>query len=304
MDIQNSMNPALTVQQHALWFLSHCSLQDVRYNIGLAVKVYGKFDIVSFELSIRRLVARTAVLRSTFPGTHEPRLVINNHLEAPLMHFDARDWDEHFLAQQIQEWHSRPFDLAVESSLRFGLFDLGVGEHVLVVCAHHIITDFTSLGLILDQLECLYLEEVGNDPQRWFTPARPFSDYVALEQLYFDKQGNRATEAYWLEHLQHPPAALNWDSQWRQGCTAEASHYFTIDKSQCRGIRDFASGHGASVFTFMLAAWAVAVAHESKSHDVVVACRYPCVTLSSRTQLVVFSLCCLCVFVWTVHLMR
>lgn len=271
MDIQNSMSQALTVQQHALWFLAHCSSQDVRYNIGLAVQVHGEFEIAAFELSIRRLVARTAVLRSTFPSTQgAPHLVINDHLEAPLMRFDARDWDEHYLAQQIQEWHSRPFDLAVDSSLRFGLFERGVGAHVLVVCAHHIITDFTSLGLILDQLECLYLEEVGSDTQRWFTPTRPFADYVALEQSCFADEGNGATEAYWLEYLHHPPAALNWSSHWRQGSTAAASHYFTVDESRYRAIRDLAQGNGASVFTVILAAWAVAVALESESHDVVV----------------------------------
>lgn len=271
MDIQNSMNRALTVQQHALWFLAHCSSQDVRYNIGLAVQMHGEFDVVAFELSIRRLVARTAVLRSTFPGTHgKPGLVINDQLEAPLMRFDARNWDEQYLAEQIQDWHYRPFDLAVESSLRFGLFERSADERVLVICAHHITTDFTSLGLILDQLECLYLEEVGSDTQRWFTPTRPFADYVALEQSYFADQGNGATEAYWLKYLEQPPAALNWSRHWSQGSTAAASHYFTVEASRYRAIRELAQENGASVFTVMLAAWAVAVAQESHSHDVVV----------------------------------
>lgn len=271
MDIQNSVNRALTVQQHALWFLAHCSSQDVRYNIGQAMQMHGEFDVAAFGLSIRRLVARTAVLRSTFPGTHgKPGLVINDQLEAPLMRFEARNWDEQYLAEQIQEWYYRPFDLAVESSLRFGLFEREADEHVLVICAHHIITDFTSLGLILDQLECLYLEEVGSDTQRWFTPTRPFADYVAMEQSYFADQGKGETEAYWLKYLEQPPTALNWSRNWRQGSTAAASHYFTVESLRYRAIRELAQQRGASVFAVMLAAWAVTVAQESNSHDVVV----------------------------------
>ncbi|WP_447803264.1 non-ribosomal peptide synthetase [Pseudomonas serbica] len=271
MDIHNSVSRTLTVQQQALWFLAHSSSQDVRYNIGQAMQIHGEFDVAAFELSVRRLVARTAVLRSTFPGIHgKPSLMINDHLEVPLARFDARNWDEQSLMEQIQEWYYRPFDLAAQSSLRFGLFERGLDEHVLVICAHHIITDFTSLGLILDQLECLYLEEVGSDTQRWFTSPRPFTDYVALEQSYISDQGRGETAAYWLKHLDKPPTALNWSRQWRQGSTATASHYFTVESSCYHAIRELAQQRGASVFVVMLAAWAIAVAQESNSHDVVV----------------------------------
>ncbi|MGF6126914.1 amino acid adenylation domain-containing protein [Pseudomonas frederiksbergensis] len=271
MDILNSVKRTLTVQQRALWFLAHCSSQDVRYNIGQAMRVHGEFDVAAFELSVRRLVARTPVLRSTFPGIDgKPGLVINDQLEAPLMRFDARNRDEQYLVEQIQDWFYQPFDLAVQSSLRFGLFERGAHEHVLVICAHHIITDFTSLGLILDQLECLYLEEVGSDTQRWFTASRPFADYVALEQSYFADQGKGETEAYWLTHLKQPPPALSWSRHWRQGSTAASSHYFTVEASCYRAIKGLAQQRGASVFAIMLAAWTVTVAQESNSHDVVV----------------------------------
>ncbi|AZE93129.1 Siderophore biosynthesis non-ribosomal peptide synthetase [Pseudomonas orientalis] len=271
MDIENSMSVELTAQQQALWFLAHSSTQDVRYNTGLAVRINGALNVTALQLAIHRMVSRTPLLRCTFPGAYGvPEVLFNKELSAPLMHFDARGWDEQYLAVKVQEWHYRPFDLSTDSSLRFGLFECGADEWVLVICAHHIIVDFTSLGIMLDQLECLYLDELDSDLQCWFSPGKPFSEYLALERSSLTAASADSTDAYWLEYLKHPPTTLNWDQRWRHGDNTASSHYFSIDSARYAAIRDYAVASGVSIFTVMLSAWAVAVARASDTTDVVI----------------------------------
>ncbi|MEN4912485.1 non-ribosomal peptide synthetase [Erwinia amylovora] len=271
MDIESLKRERLTDQQLALWFLAHSSPRDVRYNIGLAMRILGELNVEAFQLAMRRLVVHAPVLRNTFPGVGGiPEVVFNPLLTPALMHFDAHGWDEQYLARQIQEWHYRPFDLSSDCCLRFALFECAANEWVLVICAHHIIADFTCLGIILDQLECLYLDEIDSDLQCWFSPTQPFSAYVALEQSSLLEPSAGQTDAYWLEYLRHPPSALNWDPRWRHGDNSVSSHFFSIGSSRCRAISDFALASGVSVFTVMLSAWAVAVARASDHHDVVV----------------------------------
>lgn len=271
MDNENSVSAALTAQQHALWFLAHSSKQDVRYNTGLAVRIKGELDVAALQLAIRRLVARTPILRCTFPSAGGiPGVLFNEELSAPLMRFNAQGWDERYLAGKVQDWHYQPFDLSTDSSLRFGLFECCAGEWVLVICAHHIIADFTSLGIILDHLECLYLHELDSDLHCWFSPGKPFNEYLTLERSSLTGPSAEAADAYWLEYLRSPPGTLNWDQRWRHGDSTASSHYFSISSSRYSAIKDYAVASGVSIFTVMLSAWAVAVARVSGNRDVVV----------------------------------
>ncbi|WP_240153841.1 hypothetical protein [Erwinia amylovora] len=85
MDIESLKREGLTDQQLALWFLAHSSPRDVRYNIGLAMRILGELNVEAFQLAMRRLVVHAPVLRNTFPGVGGIPEVVFNPLLTPAL---------------------------------------------------------------------------------------------------------------------------------------------------------------------------------------------------------------------------
>ncbi|MEK9495276.1 condensation domain-containing protein [Photorhabdus sp. P32] len=275
---QISDEELLSIQQRDLWFIDNYTPGDSKYNISMAFRIHGSFQIDAFRYAVNRLVSRNAALRSTFVNVNgEPRLVINEHLLPTLEVFDATTLSREALEDAVQNFHSIPFQLEKASCLRFGIYVVSAEEYVLHMCVHHIVSDFTSLGLMLDQLERYYLAELGEDDDSWLPPAEDFKDYVVKEREYYQSERAEKSKAYWSECLKQPPAVLQWDSVWRKGPNDKSSILFSIGEETTKKIKRLASEIRGSIFTVMLAAWSAYIARETKAADIVMG-----VTVSMR----------------------
>ncbi|TNH41915.1 condensation domain-containing protein [Photorhabdus luminescens] len=268
----------LSMQQRALWFIDNYTPGDSKYNISMAFRIHGSFQIDAFRYAVNRLVSKNAILRNTFVNVNgEPRLVINEHLPPVLEVFDTTNLSQEALEDAVQNFHSIPFQLEKASCLRFGIYVVSAEEYVLHMCVHHIVSDFTSLGLMWDQLEHYYLAELGEDDDSWLPPAEGFKDYAVKEREYYQSEAAEKSKAYWSECLKQPPAVLQWDSFWRKGSNDKPSILFSIGEETTQKIKRLASEIRGSVFTVMLAAWSAYIARETKAADIVMG-----VTVSMR----------------------
>ncbi|WP_448511879.1 condensation domain-containing protein [Photorhabdus laumondii] len=260
----------LSMQQSALWFIDNDTPGDSKYNISMAFRIHGSFQIDAFRYAANQLVAKNATLRSTFVNVNgEPKLVINEHLPPALEVFDATNLSQKALEDAVQNFHSIPFQLEKVSCLRFGIYVVSAEEYVLHMCVHHIVSDFTSLGLMWDQLEHYYLAGLGEDDDSWLPPVEDFKDYAVKERKYYQSEAAEESKAYWSECLKQPPDVLQWDSFWRKGANDKSSVLFSIGEETTKKIKRLASKIGGSVFTVMLAAWSAYIARETKTADIV-----------------------------------
>ncbi|HEY6321837.1 MAG TPA: amino acid adenylation domain-containing protein, partial [Thermoanaerobaculia bacterium] len=114
----------------------------------------------ALERALRTLVQRHPSLRTTFElDGEEPVQVVH---EAPSFSFlveDAAAWSEGQLAARLAAEAWRPFDLATGPLLRVALFARGgrpeSGGQVLLLAVHHIVADFWSVGVLLEELGAL-----------------------------------------------------------------------------------------------------------------------------------------------------
>ncbi|WP_387691858.1 amino acid adenylation domain-containing protein [Photorhabdus sp. RM71S] len=260
----------LSMQQRALWFIDNYTPGDSQYNISMAFRIHGSFQIDAFRYAVNQLVSKNATLRSTFVNVNgEPKLVINEHLPPALEVFDATNLSQEALEDAVQNFHSIPFQLEKASCLRFGIYVVSAEEYVVLMCVHHIVSDFTSLGLMLDQLEHYYLAGLGEDDDAWLPPAEDFKDYAVKEREYYQSEAAEESKAYWSGCLKQPPEVLQWDSFWRKGANDKSSVLFSIGEETTKKIKRLASKIGGSVFTVMLAAWSAYIARETKTADIV-----------------------------------
>ena len=270
MDTSQTLETRLTAQEHAQWLMAEVQPDDTRYNIGLATAITGFLDLEALRFAWQRLVAGHDILRTTYDGGRSgPTAVCHAELDVPVAFIDGQGLDDTAIKARIDSWFDTPFELREGPCLRLGCFARGAQAHVLVLCAHHVIADFTSLGLMLDELESLYLDETGSEVEHWRDTPVPFAEYrrrahgagdssVACEQIY------------WYRYLGQVPAPLDWPNHWRQGGAAGDSHYLDVDGERLRGLKRVAQERQVSLYAVILATWATAVARACAQDEIVV----------------------------------
>jgi amino acid adenylation domain-containing protein len=195
--------------QQSLWFLHALDPAGSAYNVTSAVRVRGELEVAALQASIAALVDRHPVLRTTFPTSRgEPVQRVHPPggpaFTPALAETDAQGWSDHRLADYLAAEGRRPFDLERGPLMRVVLLTRSALEHVLLLSMHHIVTDFWSLGLLLDDLALLYPALKGGGgapPPALPSPGLAYTDYVRWqEELLASAPGEELWE-YWRTRL-------------------------------------------------------------------------------------------------------
>jgi len=140
----------LSYAQQRLWFAEQLSEGRALYNVPVAVRLSGELDVAALGETLREIVRRHEVLRTSFPAKDgAPLQVIAAEVkfELPLTDLGElavaeREAEAQRLAQAEAE---RPFDLAQGPLLRARLLKLGEAEHIVLFTMHHIVSDGWSM---------------------------------------------------------------------------------------------------------------------------------------------------------------
>ncbi|MEA2604979.1 MAG: hypothetical protein QOF89_5971 [Acidobacteriota bacterium] len=194
--------------QQSLWFLHALDPGGAAYNVASAVRIRGELDVAALKASISALIERHAALRTTFPTSRgepvqrvHPRDPRDPHGEPAFEEVDARGWSDHRLADYLAAEGHRPFDLASGPLMRVVLLTRTALEHVLLLAMHHVITDFWSLGLLLDDLALLYPALRAGERLELPPPGLLYTDYVRWqEEMLEGPEGERLWE-HWRSRL-------------------------------------------------------------------------------------------------------
>ena len=157
--------------------------------------------------AIRRVVARHEALRSTFPAVDE----------APVLRLiDAEDIRPGGavvphggrLRTRLTELARRPFDLEHGPLFRVHLLRRSASDHVVLLVFHHIIADFLSAAVFLDDLGRAYAEERAGRPGTWPPPPSRHADFVRWQdEMLAGEEGERLW-TYWRRQLAGPLPVL------------------------------------------------------------------------------------------------
>jgi amino acid adenylation domain-containing protein len=200
--------------QLSLWFLHALDPEGAAYNVTSAVRVRGELDVTALQASIAALVARHPVLRSTFPTSRgEPVQRVHPPGEPAftpaLAETDAQGWSDHRLADFLAAEGRRPFDLERGPLMRVVLLTRSALEHVLLLSMHHIITDFWSLGLLLDDLSLLYPALKNGHRATMPSPGLAYTDYVRWQEEMLQGERGEQLWGYWRARLAGELPALD-----------------------------------------------------------------------------------------------
>lgn len=196
----------LSFAQQRLWFLDQLSPGSPVYNMPAAVGLSGALDAAILEEALNEIVRRHEVLRTTFrnePSGAVQVVAPECVLSVPVVDLSGLPAAEReSAALRLAASHARlPFDLVRGPLLRFVLLRSGAGEHMALVCMHHIASDAWSIGVLLRELATLYRAFQQGKLSPLPELALQYADYSQWQRDWLSGEVLENELAYWRDRL-------------------------------------------------------------------------------------------------------
>ena len=243
----------------SLYFLDQLHPESPVHNISRALRLSGTVDEVRFEEALNAMLRRHPVLRSRLLETPQGlKRIVEATCSNVLECHDATSLSWSAVLGLMREISNRPFDLSAGPLLRATLLRVGLNDHVLLLCAHHVAVDMHSLVILLDDLDRALRNqplEVRSDPVTYVEPERDGVEF-------------------WRKTLQGASGAFlpvdfrNSERPWYEGDSLS----FDVDTELAGSVERYARHRGTTSYRVLLAAFAATMSRHTESTDIVIGC--------------------------------
>jgi amino acid adenylation domain-containing protein len=264
----------LSVGQRALWSFHQISPESPAYNMVGAVRIAGPLDPDALRRAAQRLVDRHASLRTTFPSEHgEPIQRVHRRREVAFRFEDVAGASQASLTRRLTRGANRPFDLENGPLFRIHLYRRSASEHALLLAAHHIVGDFWSIAVLLDELGRAYPAELAGGEADLPDLPLSYTDFVRWQTAMIDGAAGARHRDYWLAKLAGPLPVLALPTDRPRPPSQTFRGAATLVRLPSRltaGLSALARRRGASLYMTLLAAFQVLLSRYSGQEDVIV----------------------------------
>jgi amino acid adenylation domain-containing protein/FkbM family methyltransferase len=185
----------LSSAQKRLYLLYRMDPGTSGYNMPAVMTLEGEVKPQDLEGVFQELAARHESLRTSFHMVKdEPVQRVHEEVEFKIESFSVDRGVQDFV---------HPFDLSRSPLLRVGLSETGQQQYLLMVDMHHIISDGTSLSLLLKEFIAL---AGGEKPCEI---AVTYKDYARWQQCKLGRESVKKQESYWLGEFSADIPVLN-----------------------------------------------------------------------------------------------
>jgi hypothetical protein len=269
----------LSFAQERLWFLDQLEPGSPLYNIPTAVQIRGDLDTAALEASLREIIRRHEVLRTTFETVAgRPQQRIHDDIALELDEIDLRSFPDQEQRRSAIRRHAiaearKPFDLARGPLVRGLLLRVFDEEHVFLWTMHHIVSDGWSMGVLLRELAEYYRQY--RQSRTFSLPALPFqyADYAAWQREYLEKNVLESQLSYWKHALAGAPQVLDLPADKPRPALQTyrgATERFIVQPELTARLDHLGRSEGATLFMTALAAFQLVLSRYSRQEDVCV----------------------------------
>ncbi|MFB1481089.1 non-ribosomal peptide synthase/polyketide synthase, partial [Corallococcus sp. RDP092CA] len=267
---------AASFAQARLWFLDRYAPGDVTYNLPAAVRLEGELDVSALEGCLQMLAARHDALRTSFRERDgRPLQVISPDAMLPLARVSLEsvppELREAEASRLAHEEARRPFDLARGPLVRATLLTLDARTHVLVLVMHHIVSDGTSMAVLVREVSALYASL--REGRRAQLPALPltYADYAEWQREWLDGAALAAQLDSWRTQLAAAPRLLELATDRPRPAergTQGARVPVVLDSRLAEAVRTLAVREGVTPFMVLLAGFQAVLARRAGQDDI------------------------------------
>ena len=270
-----ALSQPLSDSQREIWYAAQLGdAACAAFNQSTVLELKGELDTGALSDALDALVAAHDALRTTFSPLGDEQRV---HADLPLL-CPVVDLSELERSAQVQAVQKRlrseaqtPFDLTKGPMIRGVLIKLALAKHLLVLTAHHLICDGTSLHLLVEQLaEGYSLRKRRGDGTLADALTGQFSQFIAEQLGAASKRAD--AEKYWLAQFEKPAPFLELPLDHprpNKRTFNGAGGWLKLDPALSQDFKRVAVKHRCTLFAASLAAFYVLLHRLSGQTDLV-----------------------------------
>ncbi|MBW4672725.1 MAG: amino acid adenylation domain-containing protein [Desmonostoc geniculatum HA4340-LM1] len=255
------------MQQGMLFHTLYAPESEIYFEQLLCI-LSGELNFSAFEKAWHSVVARHAVLRSSFhwEEIEKPLQMVNKQVDLAWEKVDWRhltgDEQQQSLEDFLKSDRQKGFDLAEAPLMRFTLIQLREQTYQFIWSHHHILFDGWSMQIVLKEVLAFYEAHQRGEQLRLF-PSRPYRDYIYWLQQQDIAQANQ----FWQQTLQgfEAPTSLGGN----RGLAIYNEQHFQFSQTLTEKLQSFARQHHLTFNNLVQGAWGLLISRYSGENDVV-----------------------------------
>jgi thioesterase domain-containing protein/acyl carrier protein/NRPS condensation-like uncharacterized protein len=249
--------------QERLWFLDQLQPGSSIHNMRFAFRLKGLLNVAVLEKSIKEIVLRHEILRTTFPSVDgQPVQSISPEIDLKLPVVDLRklpETEREVEAQRLAiEEAEQPFDLTQGSLMRVKLLRLAEEEYWLLRTVHHIVFDGWSYRIFMRELAILYEAFSTGNPSPLPELPIQYADFAQSQRQSLQGEVLKSHLDYWQQQLSDniPALELPIDRSRPTVPTYQGtSQSLVLSEHLTEALKALSHQEGVSLFVTLLAAF-------------------------------------------------
>lgn len=257
----------LSSSQRRLFVMTQFQPDLTMYNMPHSVIIEGKLDASRLQAALNRLIRRHESLRTSFRFVqHEPMQEVHEHAEIEF-EFYPPITDES-LIPSVQRQFTRTFDLAKAPLMHVALAELTADKHVCFLDMHHIISDGSSMAILMKELLQYYEADDELEPL-----SIQYKDYAIWQNELMEADRKEKLKQFWLDKFADPVPVLTLhtdysrtDSRNFEGGQIQVS----LSKEQMDLVYLYSKKTGVTSYVILLAVYHLLFTKYSSQEDIII----------------------------------
>jgi len=251
--------------QKRIYTLQQLDLNSTSYNMPGVLDLEGDLDVERLREAFNNLIQRHEALRTSFEVTEEGLMQkVHKKVEFEIEEYKAEEDNE---IEDIIKSFIRAFDLSKAPLLRVGLVKVHTNKHILMYDIHHIISDGTSVGILVEEFSKAYAGEE-------LTPLRiQYKDFSEWQNESFKSDSIKKQEKYWLKQFEGEISVLNLLTDYQRPALQSFegdSIQFEIGSELTNKLRQIAKATGSTMYMVLLGIFNILLSKYSGQEDIIV----------------------------------
>jgi len=263
---------AVSPMQKKLYLLNQMEGIGTAYNLPFGYILQGKLDRQRLERTFQLLIHRHESLRTSIQLVgNEPLQIIHQtddlKLQIPYWVSDC-EIEDHKLNDLVFTF-SKPFDLTRAPLMRLGLVKLAQEKHLFILDVHHIVSDATSIVIIIRDFTLLYENEGENLPGLRLR----YKDFAEWQNYELGKAAMKKQEEYWLNQFKGDIPLLelfmDYPRPTVQSFEGEKINFY-FDQTLTKKLNQLIKETKTTLFIVLLAAFNILLSKYAGQEDIIV----------------------------------
>lgn len=271
---ENKGEARLSFAQQRIWLFEQLNPGNTSYLIHTGVKLEGHLNLDALCYSIRELVKRHEILRTTFHIVNgKPMQVLQSNMDIKPEIIISDELDSNNYLHKIDKISIKetntPFNLESGPLMRVKIIKIDSFTNIMLLTIHHIISDSWSLDIMLKELANIYDVYTNKKVLNLSNNKIQYADYAEWQHtLNWDTQ-----LSYWQKELQNAPhiSEIPTDFPRPENQVYDGGLYrFKLSEKLSENIQKYCQQNEITLYMFLLAAFNVLVFRYSDQDDILI----------------------------------